>query len=199
MTHITPRCVCYRCVMIYRKFNIRTTHSAGARPPCGKVGSRDRYVHVSDLADATSLGARRAAMQASDAWFGSAGSISFIPPPRLPCHFVGRKHPRKWRNSCPQGVAPPGRRSRVLAKASSSSRVAARAIWHHRAMLEAGAGDPRLCLEAVHSRLRAAQVISDCSVWRHVYSKRLLVAEHARGPAAGSPHFLSCLIERFPS
>src|SRR6516162_10151558 len=92
MTHITPGCVCYRCVMIYRKFNTRTTHSAGARPPCGKVGSRDRYVHVSDLADATSLGARRAAMQASDAWFGSAGSISFIPPTRLPWHFVGRKH-----------------------------------------------------------------------------------------------------------
>src|SRR5262245_43855499 len=38
-------------------------------------------------------GARRAAMHASDAWFGSAGSISFIPSTRLPWHFVGRKHP----------------------------------------------------------------------------------------------------------
>jgi hypothetical protein len=28
-------------------------------------------------------------MHASDAWFGSAGSISFIPPTPLPWHFVG--------------------------------------------------------------------------------------------------------------
>jgi hypothetical protein len=35
--------------------------------------------------------------------------------------------------------------------------VAARAIWHHRAMLESGARDPPHLLEAVHSRLRAVQ------------------------------------------
>ena len=65
--------------------------------------------------------------------------------------------------------------------------MAARTIWHHHAMLESGARDPPHCLEAVHSRPRAAQVISDCSVWRHAYSNRLLVGEHAHGPPAGSP------------
>src|SRR5438132_10674880 len=62
----------------------------------------------------------------------------------------------------------------------------------HRAMLESGARVPPHCLEAVHSRLRAAQVVP----WRHAYSNRLLVGDDAHGPPAGSPHFLSSLIER---
>jgi hypothetical protein len=40
--------------------------------------------------------------------------------------------------------------------------------------------------------LRAAQVVP----WRHAYSNRLLVGDDAHGPPAGSPHFLSSLIER---
>src|ERR1700758_1744721 len=62
----------------------------------------------------------------------------------------------------------------------------------HRAMLESGARVPPHCLEAVHSRFRAAQVVP----WRHAYSNRLLVGDDAHGPPAGSPHFLSSLIER---
>src|SRR5215472_4169241 len=61
----------------------------------------------------------------------------------------------------------------------------------HRAMLESGARVPPHCLEAVHSRLRAAQVVP----WRHAYSNRL-AGDGAHGPPAGSPHFLSSLIER---
>jgi len=78
----------------------------------------------------------------------------------------------------------------------------------HRAMLESGARVPPHCLEAVHSRLRAAQVISDCwrslhqatltglAAWRHVHSNRFSVAKHAHAQPAGGVHFLSCLIER---
>src|SRR6516225_11156553 len=73
--------------------------------------------------------------------------------------------------------------------------VAARAIWHHRAMLESQAGAPPHSPEAVHSRLRVAQVVSDCCVWRFVYPKRLLLGKRAHGPPAGSVHFLPPLIE----
>src|SRR5262249_10651857 len=62
----------------------------------------------------------------------------------------------------------------------------------HRAMLASGARVPPPCLEAVHSRLRAAQVVP----WRHAYSNRLLAGDGAHEPPAGSPHFLSSLIER---
>src|SRR5262249_25826114 len=136
-------------------------------------------------------GAHRAAMHASDAWFGSAGSISFNSTNTIALAFCGPKTPpvtggthvrRNWI-----------RASRRLAGAAAS--------WpkrHHRAGWRQ-AGTIAQCLKLEHEIHDTAQVISDCSVWRHVYSKRLLVAEHARGPAAGSPHFLSCLIERFPS
>src|SRR6516164_7928726 len=77
--------------------------------------------------------------------------------------------------------------------------VAARAIWHHRAMLESQAGAPPHSPEAVHSRLRVPQVVSDCCVWRFVYPKRLLLGECAHGRAAGSLHFLPPLIESFRS
>src|SRR5262249_5902858 len=76
-------------------------------------------------------------------------------------------------------------------RAARLFQVAARAIWRHRATLESGARDPPHSLEVVHSRLRAAQVVP----WRHAYSNRLLVGDHARWPPAGSPHFLSSLIE----
>jgi hypothetical protein len=68
------------------------------------------------------------------------------------------------------------------------------------AMLEAGAVDRPHCLVAVHSRLRAAQVISDCRTpWlqnstltgRHVHSSRLVIAEHGHVQAGGSAHFSS--------
>src|SRR5262249_42773876 len=59
------------------------------------------------------------------------------------------------------------------------------------------ARDPPQCVEAVHSRLRGAPVVSDCCVWRLVYPNRLLVAEHALGPLADSAHFLSSLIETY--
>src|SRR5262249_4318926 len=90
--------------------------------------------------------------------------------------------------------------SHVLAKCHQSviieiGQVAARAIWHHRATLESQAGAPPHCLEAVRSRLRVAQVVSDCCVRRFVYPKRLLLGECAHGPPAGSVHFLPPLIE----
>src|SRR6516164_7757936 len=77
--------------------------------------------------------------------------------------------------------------------------VAARAIWHHRAMLESQAGAPPHSPEAVHSRLRVAQVVSDCCVRRFVYPKRLLLGECAQGPPAGSVHLLPSLIQSFRS
>src|SRR5215470_6146295 len=65
--------------------------------------------------------------------------------------------------------------------------------WHHRAMLGSGAWDLPPRLEAAHSQLRAAQMISDCwhaahqAAWfqdstltRPVHLSRLSVAEHAR-------------------
>jgi len=60
----------------------------------------------------------------------------------------------------------------ILIAAAADGRV-------HRAMLESGARVPPHCLEAVHA-----------------YSNRLLVGDDAHGPPAGSPHFLSSLIER---
>src|SRR5262249_17123068 len=74
--------------------------------------------------------------------------------------------------------------------------AAARSICHHHATLESGARDPPRRLEAVHSRLRAAQAISDRCVWRHVHSDCLSVAERAHGPSPDSARSLSCLIER---
>jgi hypothetical protein len=59
-----------------------------------------------------------------------------------------------------------------------------------RAMLEPGARVPPRCLEAVRSRLRAAQVVQ---VGRYVHSNRLLVAKHAH--VQSSAHPFPCLIE----
>src|SRR6516165_7217933 len=73
--------------------------------------------------------------------------------------------------------------------------VAARAIWHHRAMLESQAGAPPHSPEAVHSRLRVAQVVSDCCVWRFVYPKRLLLWQaRSRATCRLSTFLLSFMI-----
>src|SRR5215472_5523093 len=57
----------------------------------------------------------------------------------------------------------------------------------YRAMLESGARVPPHWLEAVHSRLRAAQVVQ---VSKYAHSNRLLAAQ-----LQSSAHPLSCLIE----
>src|SRR5262249_33600959 len=57
----------------------------------------------------------------------------------------------------------------------------------HPAMLESGARVPPHWLEAVHSRLRAAQVVQ---VSKYAHSNRLLAAQ-----LQSSAHPLSCLIE----
>jgi hypothetical protein len=113
-----------------------------------------------------------------------------------------RRQSRGDRNSSPHIVR---HESGPSARSPQESRhVASRAIWHHRAMLESGARPPPHCVEAVHSRLRAAQVVSDCrTLWfqnstlteRHVHANRLLVANHGHVQAASSAHSLFSLIE----
>jgi hypothetical protein len=83
--------------------------------------------------------------------------------------------------------------NRLRAFRKRLARWAARANWQHRATLEAGAVDRPHCLEAVHSRIRAARVISDSLTALQAHSNRLFVAKHVR--AASSAHSLYSLIE----